>query len=217
MSFAVSAALPKFPDFDEKKISSSPSKESASTTSQSRGTKRGHAATTSLEAAVSKEAEGQLKRAKTEKSERSELFPRAAEIVRKKIVVLNKPLFSRPESRPRAQTFSNPSNFAFIRDGYTLRRGEPKMLEIFCSKCNANAMTYQKDGPGRLLRCYLDRIHSPSFHKSRISKFDPETTPHLRCTNIKCFEILGRPSVYQLETRAAYTLLHSKSYFKMIR
>jgi hypothetical protein len=51
--------------------------------------------------------------------------------------------------------------FKFKRDTYTRARGTPVMLTISCSLCETYLMSYQKDGPGPLKCCYIDRIHHP--------------------------------------------------------
>ena len=41
------------------------------------------------------------------------------------------------------------------------RGGTAKIIKVACAACNANLFTYQKDGPGWLKRCYLNRIVEP--------------------------------------------------------
>lgn len=101
----------------------------------------------------------------------------------------------------------------FINDAYTERRGEPKMLELCCSQCEKRVMDYQKDGPGRLLRCYLNRIHSPFYLKKlQYEHFDVKTAQDLTCTH--CSAILGTPMIYFSENRPAFQLLKGRSFFK---
>lgn len=101
----------------------------------------------------------------------------------------------------------------FIYDSYTARRGEPKMLEIKCAQCDRYVISYQKDGPGALLRCYLDRIHAPSHIKDRqYDRFDVSRSPLLRCQN--CKSTIGIPMIYQLENRPAYRMLKHRFYFE---
>ncbi len=66
-------------------------------------------------------------------------------------------------------------------------------------------MVYQKDGPGPLWRCYLDRIFAPPelatlqhqvHHKREMS--------NLTCP--QCGKLLGVPDVYEPENRLAYRL-----------
>lgn len=102
----------------------------------------------------------------------------------------------------------------FIYDAYTQRRGRPAMLSIHCSSCRNPIMTYQKDGPGRLLRCYLDRIHSPKNLKDRQYDrgFNVTTSCNLNCP--KCLRTIGTPMIYAPEARPAYNLIKSRFYFK---
>ena len=100
-----------------------------------------------------------------------------------------------------------------INDVYTKRRGDPQILEIFCGNCKSPTMIYQKDGPGRLLRCYLDRIHFPEhLQKRQFEDFKETKTPKLECE--KCDSIIGVPMTYEPEDRAAYRMLKGKSFFK---
>jgi hypothetical protein len=49
-----------------------------------------------------------------------------------------------------------------IQDQYwENRESYSQFLNIYCSKCRNYIATYQKDGPGDLMRMYLDRIHAP--------------------------------------------------------
>ena len=91
----------------------------------------------------------------------------------------------------------------FKNDSYTKRRGTPVMLTISCALCNTCLMHYQKDGPGPLLRCYLDRIHEPETLNSRqYLPFDKKTFPQLLCDS--CCNLIGFPIIYEKENRPAY-------------
>ena len=93
--------------------------------------------------------------------------------------------------------------FKFKNDSYTKRRGTPVMLIISCATCNAHIMHYQKDGPGPLLRCYLDRIHSPKeLHKRQYAEFNKKSFPKLICES--CSIVIGSPIIYEKENRPAY-------------
>jgi hypothetical protein len=101
----------------------------------------------------------------------------------------------------------------FIYDRYTARRGIPKMLDIHCNECGDILIKYQKDGPGRLLRCYLDRIHAPiSLKGLQYERFDIKTSPYLSCEY--CRLIIGKPMIYAPESRPAYHLVHNSFYIK---
>ncbi len=106
---------------------------------------------------------------------------------------------------------NNDPKFKFIINRYTKSRGQPAMLDMSCSACNTYLMRYQKDGPGRLLRCYLDRIHHPDKLKNiQYEKFDTNKTPKLCCNS--CKKLIGIPMIYKKENRPAYRLIfHSFS------
>jgi len=99
----------------------------------------------------------------------------------------------------------NTQNFSFKlkNDSYTKRRGAPSILQIYCAPCNEYIISYQKDGPGPLLRCYLDRIHHPEELAARQHEpFNKKTSPKLTCT--KCNTTIGSPIIYEKENRPAY-------------
>jgi|GEM_PF-202250 hypothetical protein len=105
--------------------------------------------------------------------------------------------------------------FRFIHDSYTQRRGNPAMYEIFCRDCRKSLMYYQKDGPGRLLRCYLDRIRAPQDLVDRQKeKFSVSESRRLRCKD--CETIIGWPMIYKSENRPAYNMDQGKFYFNDI-
>lgn len=94
--------------------------------------------------------------------------------------------------------------FVFKKDQFRSARGKySRLLNLYCRKCNCLVTTYQKDGPGTLLRLYFDRIFSP---KSLISLQNQEIDqiPILKCE--KCGEILGMPYIYEKENRKAFRL-----------
>lgn len=90
--------------------------------------------------------------------------------------------------------------YEFVIDEYTVKRGEPQILELSCSNCNEYLMTYQKDGPGPLLRCYWDRIHAPP-HLHQLKDFKDELVcPH-------CHNCIGQKGIYEKENREAFFLI----------
>lgn len=69
-------------------------------------------------------------------------------------------------------------------------------------------MVYQKDGPGRLLRMYADRIVWPPQLVERQQAIRPDTIKKagaLACSN--CEEMLGLPMIYASENRPAYRVI----------
>lgn len=86
------------------------------------------------------------------------------------------------------------------------RGGNSRFFDIFCSACNSHVALYQKDGPGALLRMYLDRIFAPvalSTLQNQVgSKKD---IPNLQCP--ACHALIGTPMVYELESRLAFRMV----------
>ncbi len=86
------------------------------------------------------------------------------------------------------------------------RGGNSHFLDIFCSKCNQYLALYQKDGQGRLLRMYLDRIFAPPELSLLQSKTSGKAEmPNLQCS--KCGTLIGVPMVYEAERRLAFRLV----------
>jgi hypothetical protein len=101
----------------------------------------------------------------------------------------------------------NLPKFKFKKDAYMRKRGAPAMLTILCSHCKNYIMSYQKDGPGPLLRCYLDRIHYPENLKNRqFIKFNKQSASRLECE--ACKIVIGTPIIYEKENRPAYHMRH---------
>lgn len=95
----------------------------------------------------------------------------------------------------------------FKKDRYVRSRGgNSHFLDLYCSKCANFIALYQKDGPGSLLRLYLDRIFEPQELASlQFKNFSKNRVPSLRCP--KCASLLGTPMVYERENRLAFRLL----------
>ena len=89
--------------------------------------------------------------------------------------------------------------FKFKTDSYQKKRGTPAMLKICCANCKQYLITYQKDGPGPLLRCYLDRIHHP-----KIDEESKEPSANLECSS--CKAVIGVPMIYEKENRSAFMM-----------
>lgn len=94
------------------------------------------------------------------------------------------------------------------RDKYVnARGGNSHFLDLFCSKCNQHFALYQKDGQGRLLRMYLDRIFAPQ----ELSLLQSKATTNNEMPNLKCLEcgaLIGTPMIYEAERRLAFRLIH---------
>lgn len=95
--------------------------------------------------------------------------------------------------------------FDFIINSYTKSRGTPVMLKIKCVNCHSYIMSYQKDGPGPLKRCYFDRIHHPPELASlQNQNFNKSTRVYLQC--LECKEVIGTPMIYEKENRLAFSM-----------
>ncbi|MBS0585434.1 MAG: hypothetical protein JSR76_03920 [Verrucomicrobia bacterium] len=103
-----------------------------------------------------------------------------------------------------------PLDYTFVIDAFTERRGLPSLLEISCAACQAYLITYQKDGPGPLLRCYFDRIHGPK-DLCNLHDTSPEV---LRCE--RCKNEIGKKGIYEKEDRLAFFLLENSFLIKEI-
>lgn len=84
------------------------------------------------------------------------------------------------------------------RDSYA------EFWSLACSNCNTPVILYQKDGHGKLYRCYLNRIFAPKEYASL--QFTAEGTkdmPPMKCPN--CDALFGKPMLHW-EGRLAYVL-----------
>lgn len=80
------------------------------------------------------------------------------------------------------------------------------MLELSCSQCNQYLFTYQKDGPGPLLRCYWDRIHFPEELKKRICQHPNDTALNFLVCQY-CEQVIGEKGMYEKEHRLVFILV----------
>lgn len=100
------------------------------------------------------------------------------------------------------------ARFILKKDRYVnTRDGNSHFLNLFCSKCNQQFAVYQKDGHGKLIRVYLDRIFAPEELVLLVSKAeDKSSIPNLKCSG--CNALIGTPMVYEEEKRLAFRLIH---------
>ncbi len=58
------------------------------------------------------------------------------------------------------------------KDKYLRKRGgTAKIIKVSCVQCRNELFIYQKDGPGWLKRCYLNRIIKPErYHNLQFDK-----------------------------------------------
>lgn len=100
------------------------------------------------------------------------------------------------------------------KDSYSNKRGgNSKVIDVFCSKCNATVLTYQKDGIGNLHRCYLNRIIGPdSLAVLYREVFDVGSLGNLMCRG--CGTLIGTPMKYD-DGRLAFRLVHGAWHKKL--
>lgn len=96
------------------------------------------------------------------------------------------------------------------KDRFSTRRGgTSEVLGICCRGCGNLVIIYQKDGPGPLQRCYVDRIIYPNRYK-KLQRFkSAKELPKLRCGS--CDAVIGIPMRYRKhgENRLAFRMMHS--------
>ena len=74
-------------------------------------------------------------------------------------------------------------------------------------KCNSPIFIYQKDGPGWLKRCYLNRIIESENYPHLINNIKDISNLHnLKC---KCGNIIGYP-IRHKDGRLAFSLIRGK-------
>ncbi|MBU4010585.1 MAG: hypothetical protein KJ882_07445 [Proteobacteria bacterium] len=85
------------------------------------------------------------------------------------------------------------------------RGGTAQFLELSCGKCGNYVVLYQKDGPGNLLRLYIDRIIE-SYLGTELQNFvNKSDLPIFKCP--ECDNVMGVPMVYERENRLAFRLI----------
>lgn len=97
--------------------------------------------------------------------------------------------------------------YNIVKDKYTkVRGGNSKFLTISCGVCNKEMFLYQKDGHGRLLRLYLDKIKAPEKAVAEFQKiYKKNEMGTLKCP--KCKTVLAVPMVYEKEDRLAFRII----------
>ena len=86
-----------------------------------------------------------------------------------------------------------------------VRGGSAELIDVVCSACSKRVILYQKDGPGQLLRCYVNRIFAPEELEQLQydSKLDVKSMPNLVC---ECGALIGTPMRHR-DNRLAFRLL----------
>jgi len=88
---------------------------------------------------------------------------------------------------------------------YRARGGTSQLYTLSCAKCGAVFAKYQKDGPGALIRLYLDRIIDEKNILNISIVQEKSDMKAILCT--KCDNLLGVPMIYEPENRPAYRLI----------
>lgn len=97
------------------------------------------------------------------------------------------------------------------KDKYLRARGGwARIFDISCTTCGEWILRYQKDGIGKLLRCYLNRILAPDGraalqHDPTIQ--EPKDMQNLVCP--KCGTVIGSPMKH-IDGRLAFRLIKGK-------
>ncbi len=106
-------------------------------------------------------------------------------------------------------TDAQPIKFKPRKDKFLRTRGgSSRFFNIYCSRCRTWLLLYQKDGPGKLFRLYLDRIFAPpalaDLHAASNIR-EPGDYSGLTCTS--CGAGIAIPMVYAKEHRLALRLI----------
>lgn len=108
---------------------------------------------------------------------------------------------------------SNMIKHKFKKDRYVkVRGGSSEFMNIYCSNCESHVALYQKDGPGSLIRMYLDRIFEPVNLASLQDSSQKSSLPSLKCPS--CSTLLATPMVYKAENRLALRLIRGAIFKK---
>lgn len=98
------------------------------------------------------------------------------------------------------------NDYKIKKDKYLEKRGgTAKIVNVVCAACGNVVITYQKDGPGWLKRCYLNRIIAPDRWETlqHNPKINESTLGNLTCD---CGAIIGHPMTHK-DGRLAFRLV----------
>ena len=93
---------------------------------------------------------------------------------------------------------------------FRAREGFGKFLDVFCANCGSKVLVYQKDGRGKLLRCYLNRIVWPEIYSALQGDAaiqNPSDMPKLTCPS--CEVVIGAPMRHE-DKRLAFRLIYGR-------
>lgn len=86
------------------------------------------------------------------------------------------------------------------------RGGTAKIINVSCMQCGRILFTYQKDGPGWLKRCYLNRIIHPEKYSRLQHEKELKDLGKLKCI---CGSVIGSPMKHK-DGRIAFHLIRGK-------
>ncbi|MEI6731129.1 MAG: hypothetical protein WCK90_00460 [archaeon] len=89
------------------------------------------------------------------------------------------------------------------------RGGTAKIINVNCMKCGNLIFVYQKDGPGWLKRCYLNRILWPEEYSKLINDKNITLPSQLKNLVCVCGNVLGSPMQHK-DKRIAFHLIRGK-------
>lgn len=90
---------------------------------------------------------------------------------------------------------------------FRARDSHAEFWTLFCAQCKSKVLLYQKDGHGKLYRCYLNRIFAPSKYADLQVNSKVRGTrdmPPMHCPS--CGILFGKP-MFHWEGRLAYLLV----------
>ncbi|MFQ5481492.1 MAG: hypothetical protein ACE5ER_01935 [Nitrospinaceae bacterium] len=79
-----------------------------------------------------------------------------------------------------------------------------RVIHLKCSRCDAALADYAKEGSGKLVRVYLDRILAASQKMPALKSGDKAELPAWTCG--ACGQVLGTPMRHRDGRRLAYRL-----------
>jgi len=96
------------------------------------------------------------------------------------------------------------------RDKYFRKRGgTAKIIDVSCAACGKLIFVYQKDGPGWLKKCYLNRIIEPKEYSEMQKDKDIKESSDFNNLRCVCGNILGSPMKHK-DDRLAFHLIRGK-------
>lgn len=93
------------------------------------------------------------------------------------------------------------------KDKYFRQRGKTaKIINLNCSNCGKLLFIYQKDGPGWLKRCYLNRIIEPEKYANLQKDKNIKKPSDLKNLICDCGKVMGSPIIHK-DGRLAFHLI----------